>query len=66
MIQQAIGPPARVLTSTRKTDIQIAYLKMGFRPNLTDLSPADYFMVFCMYRTVYRKRHASDLQGAER
>jgi ureidoacrylate peracid hydrolase len=41
MIQQAVGPTAKVLAAARKTGIPIVYLKMGFRPDLSDLGPAD-------------------------
>jgi ureidoacrylate peracid hydrolase len=41
MIQQAVGPTARVLAAARRKGIPIVYLKMGFRPDLSDLGPAD-------------------------
>ncbi len=41
IIQKAIGPTARVLAAARKTGVKIVYLKMGFRPDLSDLGPAD-------------------------
>src|SRR6266850_2473663 len=41
MIQQAVGPTARVLAAARHTGLKIVYLKMGFRPDLSDLGPAD-------------------------
>lgn len=41
MIRGAIGPTARVLAVARHTGIKIVYLKMGFRPDLSDLGPAD-------------------------
>lgn len=41
MIQRAIGPTARVLASARRTGMRIVYLKMGFRPDLSDLGPSD-------------------------
>jgi ureidoacrylate peracid hydrolase len=41
MIQRAVGPTANVLTAARKVGIPIVYLKMGFRPDLSDLGPAD-------------------------
>lgn len=40
-VQQAVGPTARVLAAARQTGIPIVYLKMGFRPDLSDLGPAD-------------------------
>ena len=41
MIQRAIGPTASVLAAARKAGVPIVYLKMGFRPDLSDLGPAD-------------------------
>jgi ureidoacrylate peracid hydrolase len=41
MIQRAIGPTARVLAVARKTGVKIVYLKMGFRPDLSDVGPSD-------------------------
>jgi ureidoacrylate peracid hydrolase len=41
MIQRAIVPTASVLAAARKTGVPIVYLKMGFRPDLSDLGPAD-------------------------
>jgi ureidoacrylate peracid hydrolase len=41
MIQRAIDPTASVLAAARRTGIPIVYLKMGFRPDLSDLGPAD-------------------------
>lgn len=41
MIQQAVGPTAKVLASARRTGVQIVYLKMGFRPDLSDLGASD-------------------------
>ena len=40
-IQKAIGPIAAVLTSARAAGIAIIYLKMGFRPDLSDLGSPD-------------------------
>lgn len=40
-IQKAIGPTARVLASARQAGIKIVYLKMAFRPDLSDLGAAD-------------------------
>jgi ureidoacrylate peracid hydrolase len=37
MIQQAVGPTAKVLASARRAGVRIVYLKMGFRPDLSDL-----------------------------
>src|SRR6266436_7905178 len=36
-IQQAVAPTARVLLAAREAGIKIVYLKMGFRPDLSDL-----------------------------
>jgi nicotinamidase-related amidase len=41
MIQQAIGPTANVLAAARTIGIPSVYLKMGFRPDLSDIGPAD-------------------------
>lgn len=41
MIQGAIGPTAKVLAAARHTGMKITYLKMGFRPDLSDLGPSD-------------------------
>jgi len=40
-IQKAVGPTARVLASARKAGIRVIYLKMGFRPDLSDAGPPD-------------------------
>ena len=41
IIQRAVGPTAKVLAEARKTGIKIIYLKMGFRPDLSDLGAPD-------------------------
>lgn len=41
MIQRAVAPTARVLASAREAGVKIVYLKMGFRPDLSDLGGAD-------------------------
>ena len=41
MIRQAIDPTARVLEAARGLGIQIVYLKMAFRPDLSDLGAPD-------------------------
>jgi ureidoacrylate peracid hydrolase len=41
MIQRAVGPTAKVLTSARQAGLKIVYLKMGFRPDLSDLGGSD-------------------------
>jgi ureidoacrylate peracid hydrolase len=38
-IRAAVAPTARVLAAARRADIRIFYLKMGFRPDLSDLGP---------------------------
>jgi ureidoacrylate peracid hydrolase len=40
-IRKAIAPTAKVLTSARHAGIRIIYLKMAFRPDLSDLGPPD-------------------------
>jgi len=41
MIQRAVGPTAKVLASARRAGVPIVYLKMGFRPDLSDLGASD-------------------------
>src|SRR5262249_33661247 len=41
MIRQAIGPTAKVLDVARHVGIKIVYLKMGFRPDLSDMGSPD-------------------------
>ena len=40
-IQKAIDPTARVLATARQAGIKIVYLKMGYRPDLSDLGAPD-------------------------
>jgi ureidoacrylate peracid hydrolase len=40
-IQKVIGPTAKVLASAREAGIKIVYLKMAFRPDLSDLGAPD-------------------------
>ena len=40
-IQKAVAPTAKVLTSARRAGIKIIYLKMGYRPDLSDLGAPD-------------------------
>ncbi|MGQ0833494.1 MAG: cysteine hydrolase [Gammaproteobacteria bacterium] len=40
-IQKAVAPTARVLTAARRAGIRIIYLKMGYRPDLSDLGAHD-------------------------
>jgi len=40
-IRKAINPTAKVLASARKADVKVIYLKMGFRPDLSDLGAPD-------------------------
>jgi len=37
IVQRAIPPTVKVLAAARSADIKIVYLKMGFRPNLSDM-----------------------------
>ena len=39
MIQRAVGPTAQVLAAARQHGIPVIYLKMGFKPDLSDLGP---------------------------
>ena len=41
MIQTAVGPTANVLAAARQSGMQIIYLKMAFRADLSDLGAAD-------------------------
>jgi ureidoacrylate peracid hydrolase len=41
IIQKAVVPTAKALSVARRADIKIIYLKMGFRPDLSDLGAAD-------------------------
>jgi len=39
--QRALGPTSRVIASARRSGVKIVYLKMGFRPDLSDLGAPD-------------------------
>jgi ureidoacrylate peracid hydrolase len=39
--QKAIAPIAKVLAAARQAGLKIVYLKMGYRPDLSDLGPND-------------------------
>ena len=41
MIRRAVGPTASVLATARRHGMPIVYLKMAFRPDLSDAGPAD-------------------------
>lgn len=41
MIQRAVDPTANVLASARRARVKIIYLKMAFRPDLSDLGAPD-------------------------
>src|SRR2546425_574199 len=41
IVQKAIGPTRKVLLTAREAGIKIVYLKMGFRPDLSDLGDND-------------------------
>jgi ureidoacrylate peracid hydrolase len=53
-IQKAIGPTSKILAAARKAGIRIVYLKMGFRPDLSDLGAPD---------SVNRVRHLASKVG---
>jgi ureidoacrylate peracid hydrolase len=40
-IQKAVAPTARVIAAARKAGTKVIYLKMGFRPDLSDAGPPD-------------------------
>lgn len=41
VIQQAVAPTVTVLTAARESSIPIIFLKMAFKPDLSDAGPAD-------------------------
>jgi ureidoacrylate peracid hydrolase len=41
MVQAAVAPTARVLSVARRASLPVVYLKMGFKPDLSDLGPTD-------------------------
>src|SRR6201997_2624342 len=41
MIQATVRPTSQVLEAARRSGIQIVYLKMGFKSDLSDLGTAD-------------------------
>jgi ureidoacrylate peracid hydrolase len=41
MIQDAVGPTATVLDAARRSGMPVIYLKMAFRPDLSDAGPTD-------------------------
>lgn len=41
IIQRAVGPTAKVLAVARAAGIKVIYLKMGYRPDLSDLGSPD-------------------------
>ena len=41
MIRAAVAPTAKVLTAARNEGIKIIYLKMAFKPDLSDAGPSD-------------------------
>ena len=41
MIRKAVGPTASVLYAARRCGMPIVYLKMGYRPDLSDAGPRD-------------------------
>src|SRR5712692_5666077 len=56
-IQKAVGPTAKVLASARAAGVKIIYLKMGYRPDLSDLGASD---------SVNRVRHLEGFKVGER
>jgi ureidoacrylate peracid hydrolase len=40
-IQRVVAPISRVLESARHAGVKVIYLKMGFRPDLSDIGPPD-------------------------
>jgi len=41
LIQKVVAPTARVIAAARKAGMKVIYLKMGFRPDLSDAGPPD-------------------------
>ena len=41
IIQRAVPPTAKVLAAARSAGVKIVYLKMGFRPDLSDMGAPD-------------------------
>lgn len=54
-IQKAVGPTAKVLAAAREAGIQIIYLKMGYKPDLSDLGAPD-----SVNRTRHLRLHVGD------
>jgi Isochorismatase family len=44
-IQEAVGPTAKVLAAARSLGIKIIYLKMGYKPDLSDLGAPQILVV---------------------
>lgn len=40
-IRGAVAPTAKILSAARKAGIKVVYLKMGFKPDLSDAGPPD-------------------------
>jgi ureidoacrylate peracid hydrolase len=40
-IQKVVDPTAKVLAAARQAGVKVVYLKMGYRPDLSDLGPPD-------------------------
>jgi ureidoacrylate peracid hydrolase len=57
-IQKAVAPTAKVLASARRAGIKIVYLKMGYRPDLSDLGAPDapnrvrHLQIFAVGQTI--------------
>ena len=54
-IQKAVGPTAKVLAAAREAGIKIIYLKMGYKPDLSDLGAPD-----SVNRTRHLRLHVGD------
>ncbi len=54
-IQKAVGPTIKVLAAARKAGIKIIYLKMGYKPDLSDLGAPD-----SVNRTRHLRLHVGD------
>jgi ureidoacrylate peracid hydrolase len=59
-IQRAVEPTARVVASARQAGIPVVYIKMGFRPDLSDAGPPD-----APNRTKHRQQIGETIQAPD-
>lgn len=65
MIQAAVAPTAKVLTSARNEGIKIVYLKMAFKPDLSDAGPPDSPLLTRGLKRFRFGAHVKSPQGAD-